>query len=218
MNQVDIVEIFYRNKSEENALPMSAYMKNQFPFLGLKRPKRNELQKAFIKEAKKKKEIDWDFVFKCWALPEREFQYLAADYLVAMKDYMLDTEIEKIEKLIVTKSWWDAADILAPKVVGELCSKYPYLIEEYIMKWCINDNIWLRRTSLLFQLKYKEKTDTELLEKIILENKDTKEFFVNKAIGWILREFSKTNKEWVKSFIDNNTLHPLSAKEGSKYL
>lgn len=215
---MDIIEAFYENKSEENALPMASYMKNKFTFLGLKRPKRNELQKTFIKEAKKKKEIDWDFVFKCWDLPQREFQYLAIDYLVAMRNYIVDTEIEKIEKLIITKSWWDTVDILASKLVGELCSKYPYLTEKYIVKWSKNENIWLKRTALLFQLKYKEKTDTKLLEKIILKNKDTKEFFINKAIGWILREFSKTNKEWVKNLIDSNTLHSLAVREGSKYL
>ncbi|GIM29143.1 hypothetical protein CPJCM30710_18090 [Clostridium polyendosporum] len=84
---MNIIDVFYINKSEENAIPMSAYLKNNFPFLGLPRPKRNELQKTFIKEVKKRKEIDWSFVFKCWDLPEREFQYLAADYLLAMKSY-----------------------------------------------------------------------------------------------------------------------------------
>lgn len=215
---MDIIDVFYINKSEENAIPMSAYLKNNFPFLGLPRPKRNELQKTFIKEVKKKKEIDWGFVFKCWDLPEREFQYLAADYLLAMKSYIVDVDIEKIEKLIISKSWWDTVDTLAPNLIGELCIKYPYLIEKYIMKWSACENMWLKRTALLFQLKYKEKTNIDLLEKIILENKDTKEFFINKAIGWILREFSKTNKDWVRKFIENNTLHSLSIREGSKYL
>jgi len=215
---MNIIDIFYKNKSEENAKPMAAYLKNNFAFLGLPKPKRNELQKDFIKEAKKKKEIDWDFVFKCWDLPEREFQYLAADYLLAMKSYIIDVDIEKIEKLITHKSWWDTVDTLASNLIGELCSKYPYLNEKYIINWSAGENMWLKRTALLFQLKYKEKTNIDLLEKIILENKDTKEFFINKAIGWILREFSKTNKEWVRKFIENHILNSLSVREGGKYL
>jgi 3-methyladenine DNA glycosylase AlkD len=70
----------------------------------------------------------------------------------------------------------------------------------------------------LFQLKYKGKTDTDFLSKAILNNSDTNEFFVDKAIGWALREYSKTNKEWVGNFIENNSLSKLSVKEGSKYL
>jgi 3-methyladenine DNA glycosylase AlkD len=215
---MDIIDMFYAARSEENSKPMAAYMKNKFPYLGLKKPERNNIQKVFIKDSKNKKSIDWNFVFKCWVLPEREFQYLALDYLAAVKEHLVPEEIEKLQKLIVDKSWWDTVDMLAATLIGELCSKYPDLIHKYICSWSASENIWLNRTAILFQLKYGEKTDTELLEKIILQNKDTKEFFKNKAIGWILRQYSKTNKEWVKRFIGNNSLHPLSVREGSKYL
>ncbi len=215
---MDIINIFYAARSEENSKPMTAYMKNKFPFLGLKKPVRNNLQKVFIKNSKKTKSIDWNFVFKCWELPEREFQYLALDYLIAVKYHLVPEDIEKLQKLIIDKSWWDTVDMLAATLIGELCIKYPDLIHKYICSWSASENIWLNRTAILFQLKYGEKTDTGLLEKIILQNKDTKEFFKNKAIGWVLRQYSKTNKEWVKRFIGNNSLHPLSVREGSKYL
>jgi len=213
-----IIEDYYDNSDQRNAKPMASYMKNKFPYLGIPKPKRKELEKSFIKQWKKKREIYWEFVNQCWELPEREFQYLGVDYLLALKKNMVYTDIKKIEKLIVDKSWWDTVDMLAAGIIGELCTRYPYLIEEYIMKWSADENIWLKRTALLFQLKYKDKTDMEVLEKVIIENKDTKEFFINKAIGWILREFSKTNREWVRDFIAANNLHPLSVREGSKYL
>jgi 3-methyladenine DNA glycosylase AlkD len=109
-------------------------------------------------------------------------------------------------------------DAIADKLVGHLCFRFPELIDQYIMKWAWSDNIWLIRSAILFQLKYKEHTNCEVLEAVILKNSSTKEFFINKAIGWALREYSKTNPQWVKSLIDNNPLHPLSVREGSKYL
>ena len=96
--------------------------------------------------------------------------------------------------------------------------EYPEVKKDYLTKWIESNNIWLNRVSIIFQLKYKEKTDIQFLSKAILSNSETNDFFINKAIGWALREYSKTNKEWVKNFIHKNTLHPLSVREGSKYL
>jgi len=215
--KMDIFRILYNNKNEENAYYMSKYMKNKFPFLGLKKPQRISLSKEFIDHKKKDKEVDWDFIFKCYDMPEREFQYLAIDYMDKVKNLFKPNDMEKIEKLITTKSWWDTVDYIN-RIVGYIAMKYPRVKESTIQKWIYSDNIWLKRVSILFQLKYKDKTDTEFLEKAILFNSQTDEFFINKAIGWALREYSKTNKEWVRNFIESNDLHKLSIKEGSKYL
>ncbi|WP_066496848.1 DNA alkylation repair protein [Abyssisolibacter fermentans] len=214
----DIINAFYDNRNKENAIKMSAYLKNNFPFLGIKKPERAALQKNFIKQCKQTKKIDWNFIYELWNLPEREFQYLALDLLIALIKELKKTDINKIENLIINKSWWDTVDLLASKLTGSIVSKYPELKETHIINWSNQENIWLIRTAILFQLKYKEKTDTEFLSKIITTNYNTNEFFINKAIGWILREYSKTNKQWVKSFIENNELSPLSIREGSKYI
>lgn len=214
---MDIIQIFYNNKNEENAVPMAKYMKNKFPFLGLKKLERVALSKEFLKEKKKSKVVDWDFIFKCYELPEREFQYLAIDYMGKIADLFTPNDMEKIEKLITTKSWWDTVDPLS-QIVGSIAMKYPETKETTLTRWMESDNIWLKRVSILFQLKYKGKTDTEFLKKAILTNANTNEFFINKAIGWALREYSKTNKEWVRSFIENNQLSKLSIREGSKYI
>lgn len=214
----ELIKEFYNKGNGNEAIAMAAYMKNQFPFLGLKKPMRSQLQKNFLKDCKRNKYINWDFIKKCYSLPEREFQYLAVDYLITMKKYIRPDDIDIIEGLITEKSWWDTVDMLAGTIIGDLCSKNAYLISGYILKWAESDNLWLRRSALLFQLKYKDKTDKNLLEYIILKNLNSSEFFINKAIGWILREYSKTDKVWVKEFIQNNKLSPLSRREGSKYL
>ncbi len=214
----EVIKMFYENRNDVEAEKMSAYMQKKFPFLGIKKPLRSSLQKEFIKQWKKTKEIDWEFVFKLWDLPEREFQYFAIDLIVSLVNELQKNDINQIEKLITTKSWWDTVDILSTKAVGEICEKYSELKENAIINWSKSENMWLKRSAILFQLKYKEKTDTILLEKIIVENSNSDEFFINKAIGWALREYSKTDREWVRKFIQQNTLKPLSIREGSKYL
>ncbi|NLY77470.1 MAG: DNA alkylation repair protein [Tissierellia bacterium] len=214
---MDIFDIFYSHKNMENAFHMSKYMKNQFPFIGLKKPERVALARDFLKLKKKDSQIDWDFIFKCYSMPEREFHYLAIDYMDRVKDLFTSEDMGNIEKLITTKSWWDTVDYIN-RIVGHVAMKYPIVKDEIIHKWIYSDNIWLKRISIIFQLKYKEKTDTKFLEKAILHNSNTGEFFVDKAIGWALREYSKTNKKWVKDFIENNDLSKLSIREGSKYL
>ncbi len=214
---MDIFEIFYKNRNKENAELMAKYMGNLFPFLGFKKPERTALSKQFLKERKKDTKVDWDFIFKCYDMPEREFQYLAIDYMEKVKDLFTPEDMENVEKLLTTKSWWDSVDAIN-KIVGHIVMKYPEIKEDIILKWMKSDNIWLNRISIIFQLKYKEKTDTVFLSNAILYNCETTEFFINKAIGWALREYSKTDKEWVKEFIDNNNLSKLSIREGSKYI
>lgn len=214
---MDIFQVFYDNRNEEQAEPMAKYMKNLFPFLGFKKPERTKLSKEYLKEKKKEKKIDWDFIFKCYEMPEREFHYLAIDYMRSIKDLFTPDDMENIEKFLTTKSWWDTVDAINI-VIGHIVMKYPELKENIILNWSKSDNIWLVRVSIIFQLKYKENTDTDFLSRVILDNSKTGEFFIDKAIGWALREYSKTNKQWVKDFIENNELSKLSVREGSKYI
>lgn len=214
---MDIFEQFYTAINEQKAPIMAKYMKNNFPFLGIQKPDRATLSKEFFKERKKDDQIDWDFVFKCYEMPEREFQYLAIDYISLVKKLLKPVDIENIKRLIITKSWWDSVDTIN-SIVGYMCFTYPNLKEDVIAKWINEDNIWLKRVTIIFQLKYKDKTDSDFLSKAILINCNTEEFFINKAIGWALREYSKTNPEWVRTFIKANNLSALSIREASKYL
>lgn len=214
---MNIFEIFFANRDFDAAVPMAKYMRNKFYFLGIKKPKREALSKEFLKKKKKDKEVDWKFIHTCFDLPDREFQYLGIDYMVVVKDLFIPEDMDKVQKIITTKSWWDSVDDIN-KVVGHIAMKYPEIKDNTISNWIESDNIWLKRVSIIFQLRYKENTDTEFLSKAILHNAKTDEFFINKAIGWALREYSKTNREWVKKFIETNELSKLSVREGSKYI
>lgn len=203
---------------EERAVQMSAYMRNQFPFLGIPSPKRRELCKDYFNQAKKEKEVNWAFVHACWEQDEREYQYVATDYLQKMQKYLTAADLPALKELITSKSWWDTVDSLN-KVVGAIALAHPE-VNSTLIAWSIDDNRWLRRIAIIHQLSRKEQTDTKLLEQMIVNNLGQTEFFINKAIGWSLRDYSKTNPEWVRTFLDTyrDQLAPLSIREASKYV
>lgn len=205
------------NRNEENIFNMEKYMRNKFKFLGIKTPQRKKLYKKYFKDSEEKKIIKWDFVDYLWNLEEREFQYIACDYLKDRKKLLEIKDLEKIKKLAIKKSWWDSVDSLQG-LIREISLKNN--INQKMLDWSIDENFWIRRLSIIYQLGLKEKTDVAVLEKVILNNVESEEFFINKAIGWALRDYSKTNKEYVSSFLEKNNklLAKLSIREASKYL
>ena len=213
-----LYEEMIRHKNEEQAQKMSKYMLNKFEYIGIKTPKRRKIFKNFFKEYKNEEKIDWEFVNKCWENKYREFQYIAADYLKNMKDKLTIDDIPKFKQLILKKSWWDTIDNL-DMTIGALALKDSN-VNKILLEWSLDENIWLRRIAVNHQLLRKEKTNTELLEKILKNNLGQTKFFINKAIGWALRDYSKTNPNWVKNFIEKNRekMAKLSIREASKYL
>ncbi|WP_047985241.1 DNA alkylation repair protein [Ornithinibacillus californiensis] len=215
----ELTELFEQYRNEDNANQMERYMKNHFSFLGIKSPERKKLTNLYFQETKiLKQNFDPKFVKALWNMEEREYQYVALDYIERSLRNVTKDDIKLMEYLITTKSWWDTVDMLAQKPIGKIMMESPVLIEVKMEQWSIDVNMWLRRTAILFQLKYKEKTNASLLYDYILRNADSKEFFIQKAIGWALREYSKTNPESVRNFIQNHELAKLSIREGSKYL
>jgi 3-methyladenine DNA glycosylase AlkD len=212
-----IFEKYYAAADYSQAAKMGKYMRDLFPHLGIPAPKRKKLSKDFLNLVKKQKEIDWDFVNVCWK-KEREFQYLALNYIAALAKLLTPPDISHLKLLAVTKSWWDTIDCL-DKIVGDLALTFPE-INDILLKWSLDENFWLRRLAIDHQLLRKDKTNPALLEQIIINNLGQKEFFINKAIGWSLREYSKTNPLWVRKFLMkySDKLSPLSIKEASKYI
>ena len=215
---LEIKKLFEEQSDEENAISMSKYMRNLFKFYGIPTPKRKAIYKDLLKEEKKSKKIDWDFLDKCYEDEHREFQYLVSDYLIAMNAFLTYEDIPKIKKYIKSKQWWDTIDFL-DRVIGEIGLR-DNRVDDLMLDWSKDDDFWIRRIAIDHQLCRKEKTNTELLEKIIDNNFGSDEFFINKAIGWALRDYSKTNPLWVKEFLNKyqDKMDNLSIKEASKYI
>ncbi|MDR1238857.1 MAG: DNA alkylation repair protein [Treponema sp.] len=218
MNYQETFTSFQDNADPEAAKKMSAYMRGQFPFLGIPTPKRKILSGELYKSAARETAADWTFVNRCWKKAPREFQYLALGYLAVLNDQLSPEDIPRLKNLIITKSWWDTIDGL-DRIVGRIALRFPRL-NSTLRTWSLDKNIWLRRVAIDHQLGRKEQTDTRLLEQIIINNFGQEEFFINKAIGWSLREYSKTNPRWVKNFLTRHQarLSPLSLREAGKRL
>ncbi len=218
MNLYYIFQDLEKNSDDEKAKIMARYMRNQFCFLGIQTPRRKEMTSLYFKEAKKTKYIDWKFIDYCWEKSYREAQYVGIDYLKMMKEFLVLEDIQKIKLFLINKSWWDTVDGLH-RIIGDVALKYPKL-DKTMIQWSLDENLWLRRVAINHQMFRKEKMKEKLLEKILVNNLGKDEFFINKAIGWTLRDYSKTNPEWVRKFIDKHKakLSKLSIREGSKYI
>lgn len=178
MQSDTLINLCYRNADPAKAPVMAAYMKNRFPFLGIPAPTRRKLAQPFLKAAGA---VDWDFVNRCWNLPEREFQYLACDYLRTLQSSLTEADVPKLEKLAVTESWWDTADSL-DRTIGNI--NFPSdKIDAVMLAWSEADNIWLRRIAIDHQLLRKSRTKSGLLARILVNNLRQDEFFINKAMG-----------------------------------
>ncbi len=205
---------FEENTNEAYAAQMKKYVRDKFDFYGIKSPLRKEIFREFYKtQGPVPEDIKKEIITQLWNAPQRECQYVAMELLDKSVKKDNTAIIELYEMMILNKSWWDTIDYIAARLLGEFFKKHPHLINETTSRWMDSGNIWLQRCCLLFQLKYRDKLDTVLLDVFISRLKDSKEFFIRKAIGWILREYSKTNPSFVINYVDNNNMSNLSKRE-----
>jgi 3-methyladenine DNA glycosylase AlkD len=214
-----LYQSFEAARNIEDAEPMAKYMKNHFEFLGIKRPIRDQLQRAFFKTQGLPSSDELDTVIlDLWRQPEREYQYFALDLLKKCHKTLTASSLDMLKTILTEKSWWDTVDLIAAQLIGPLVVRQPEL-KETMDNWSTDRNLWLRRTALLYQLKYKANTDTKRLTLHIESNLGSDEFFINKAIGWVLREYGKTNPKFVVAFVDTHpNLANLSKREALRII
>lgn len=202
----------------KKARQMAAYMRDQFQFYGIQAADRHAVQKETIANDKKAGAIDWPLLDACFNDNHREFQYFVVDYLKALKHRLTYSDLPRLHRFVKEKQWWDTIDGL-DRVIGSVAT-VDNRVNALMLKWSTDEDFWIRRVAIDHQIGRKERTDTRLLEEILVNNLGGKEFFINKAIGWSLREYSKTNPRWVARFIDKyrSQMAPLSVREASKRL
>ncbi|PKV51769.1 DNA-7-methylguanine glycosylase [Aquimarina sp. MAR_2010_214] len=214
-----LMAILESNANAEEAVRMEAYMKNRFSYYGIKAPIRKALFKNVVREYIPK--LSHNHVIRIantlYKKPKRELHYCAMELVdqFLKKKYNI-ADIDFIEQLITTNSWWDSVDFIAKHILGKYLLQFPDQVPLIIEKFSDSDNMWLNRSALLFQLGYKDKTDFQLLCKLCEQHKSSNEFFIKKAVGWALREYSKVNPEAVVQFVSETKLKHLSEKEALK--
>ena len=145
----------------------------------------------------------------------REIQYAIGDLLRPKASKL---PLSFLPVVIQIKSWWDTIDWLSPSLAGGILLRHSEKCAHYPDRWICSDNKWLVRSAILYQLKYKSNVDTQRLESYCLRHKDSKEFFIQKGMGWMLREYSKHNPIWVRNFFKAHNLPKLTIREGAKYI
>jgi 3-methyladenine DNA glycosylase AlkD len=201
------------------AAQMKKYMKNKFEFFGIKSPLRKDIYKqhkakyGLLPQNGFKEIVEW-----CWKQEQREYQYFAMEFLKKGMKKTAGEIIDLYEFMILNKSWWDTVDFIASTLIGYYFKRFNDQIVPKTSIWMASENIWLQRSCLLFQLKYKSTTDIGLLCDFIDRLSGSNEFFINKAIGWVLREFSKTNPALVVEVVDQYSLSGLSRREALKWM
>jgi 3-methyladenine DNA glycosylase AlkD len=215
----DVKALFEAHGDPEVAPMQMKYMRNQFAFYGLKMPAWRALAKDIIAEKGIPQGEDLKTLARlCFDDEYREIQLFALELAHKSNKTQERDFIHLLEELILTKSWWDTVDTIAPRLVAAHFRRYPELLPATTDRWIESDNIWLQRSAIIFQLNAKKDTDAALLFRYILRRADTKEFFVQKGAGWALRQYARTNPEAVRQFIEGNTLPALTRREGLKII
>lgn len=204
----------------DDAVHMAAYMKDHFPFFGIKAGPRRTAAKPIL-QASAHADADQLLAFAaaCWNEPEREFHHTAVDVLRKRAAMLEPDQLDDLGELIMAKSWWDTVDGLAAWVVGPLVARHRDLV--HVMDdWAEDENLWLARTALLHQLGYKTDTDAERLFRYATDLAPHTDFFIRKAIGWALRQYARTDAEAVRRFVEANAdqLSGLTRREALKHL
>lgn len=219
MNFVEaLTETFRQNRNPDNIADMERYMKNRFHFAGVKSVERKMLLKAIYHEIGVPTMSELPAITQqLWNAEYRELHYCCQELLEKKKYFKEENAIELFKWMVETNSWWDTVDFIAAKLVGGYFKFHPEKEKDMMLNWNQSSNMWLVRTTLLYQLKYKQATDFVFLKTLILPHIESNEFFIQKAIGWALREYAKTNAQPVLEFVEQTHLKPLSHREALKH-
>lgn len=205
----------------ETARAMAAYMKTDMPFYGIKKPERAPVYREVKKRLRPSSDAEYDHVVRSfWALPHREEKYLAMTLASDYVAFNTSRHLDLYRDLIVDGAWWDFVDHVAGKSVGHVLLNERNVTSPVMEEWVEDENLWLRRSALLAHLGHKDRTDETVLFDHCLRLAGEKEFFIRKAIGWVLRQYARTAPDTVRDFVLENRERwsGLTFREATKHL
>jgi 3-methyladenine DNA glycosylase AlkD len=205
----DLAAVYREHAAPGQAAAMRAYMRDQFEFFGIPSPARRALARPFLRAPGDPLQT----ALACWDRPERELQYFGCDLLTRHASRLRPDALPILRTLVTTKPWWDTVDALAANVVGPVVSGDQTPMDA----WAADGDLWVVRTAILHQLRYRAATDAERLFAYCREHRHEQDFFIRKGIGWALREYAKTDPAAVRRFVaEHPELSGLSKREALK--
>ncbi|MBU6451107.1 MAG: DNA alkylation repair protein [Cyanobacteria bacterium REEB67] len=205
----------------DKAVEMAAYMKTDMPFYGVQKPDRIPILRELKANFKPATQEEYTGAIKAlWKRKHREEKYIAINYAALFPQFMTPSAVPLCEQIIREGQWWDFVDSITIDTIATVLRKYPTETRPLIDAFSEDDDFWIRRAALLAQLNHKKETSHKHLFTYIEKMSAEKEFFIRKAIGWALREYSKSEPERVLKYLQKNKdkLSPLSIREGRKHL
>ena len=205
----------------DKAGPMAAYMKTDQPFYGVQKAGRTRVVRGLVRAFPPADRDSYEATVRAiWRLPHREEQYVAIAYARAFPEHVQLASMPLYRDLIVEGAWWDLVDETASHLVGQVLLIDRDAATPTVRAWIDDPDLWLRRTSIIAQLRHAERTDTGLLSDACVANVSDPDFFIRKAIGWALRQHARTDPEWVRTFVAEHeaAMSPLSIREATKHL
>ena len=209
----------------ERAAQQQAYMKSAIPFAGVAAPELRKLVRATFSQTPPSDQANWlataDEIWRNAIYREERHASIELLAIPRFQKAWLDPScLPQIRHMIESGAWWDFVDALATNHLGKLLRAFESEIKPELETWINDPDLWIRRSTILVQLKYKADTDLSFLDRAIQGSIDDANFFARKAIGWALRELSKTNPSWVIQYAKkyNDQLSPLSKREGLRIL
>ena len=203
---------------------MQAYMKSEMPYYGIRLPDvRRICRPIFAAHPIESVGAFDDAVERLFVgATHREERYAAIELAKhrLYRGYQTPDRILLYQRLIIAGGWWDTVDEIASNLIGPILAAYPTEVLPIMLRWATDQNLWLRRTAIIVQLGSKRSTDLTLLTLAIDANAGDTDFFIRKAIGWALRQYARTDPEWVQAFVDarDDQLSGLSKREARKHL
>jgi 3-methyladenine DNA glycosylase AlkD len=211
---------FKRIADPGKAPQMQAYMKSAMPYHGVPVPAVRKVCRKVFAGLELTSRAAWQAqVLDIWRNAKfREERYAALNLCAhrVAREFQQPPAMKMYEEMIVTGAWWDYVDDIAHRV-GDILKNFPGQLKPLMRQWSRGDDIWKRRTSILCQLALKRDTDLDLLYACIEPSLGSKEFFLQKAIGWALRQHAWTDPQEVRAYVARETrLAPLSRSEALK--
>lgn len=211
------------HRDPEAAAQMQRYMKTDMPFFGVRKPQQRPIFKAAIARFPPADATAWAAgVTALWQGPERELKYAAIAYAKAFRRrrFLDPSSMPMLEGLVRTGAWWDLVDDIAANCVGVVVAQHREELRPLLERWIEDDDLWIRRTAILAQLKHRDDTDAAQLFDFCARQAADHTFWIRKAIGWALRQYARTDPDAVRAFLDQQgpRLSTLSRREASKHL
>jgi 3-methyladenine DNA glycosylase AlkD len=214
-------ELLIQGADPTKAGSMAAYMRTEMPFYGVSSQERKAISKLLIREFPARSRTEYvRAVRTLWHGESREEKYLAVAYARLSPRYVTLSSIPIYKTMITQGAWWDFVDEIAAHLVGSVLLRQRVRLTPTMESWTTSNDMWLRRTSIICQLRHKAGTDTALLDTACTRNLESSEFFVRKAIGWALREYAKTDPSWVIAYVERHRdeMSGLTHREAVKHL